>query len=241
MTPNIIELLDGFSRQSRLLITGSEKLILKEYNSRVGLVKWFMVNVSSTPIKPYPYTLSSISRMEREVSFFKASTQGFKKPRIHVVDYIGVRVIRDYIEGEKISYESSAEVYEQYGRNLGMLHCSGWALGDTKLSNFVYNSSGVYVIDAEQAIKTNRIEHYAWDIAVFASTFSIGCYSTCILNEEEYTGKIKSFIEGYLETPCSIPGEVVGILKDRAEILLLIPFPLNFFFLKTLKTIQKHT
>lgn len=244
MNTNILELLDGFSKQSRILVVDSEKLVLKEYGGEAGLIKWLVVNLSSTPVKMYPFVFNPRSRMEREVSFLRTDTPGFMKPGLRVVDYIGVRIIRDYVEGEEVDSSTSPQVFRVLGRSLGMLHCSGWALGDTKVSNFVSNDGRVYIVDAEQAVETWRKEHFSWDLVVFASTLGISCYSSCVTNQRAYLERIEAFLQGYLENPCAPVREAVYSLTEgdsRLLLFLLVPFPLNMGVSRLLKGMQGLT
>ncbi|ACL10969.1 Mn2+-dependent serine/threonine protein kinase [Desulfurococcus amylolyticus 1221n] len=237
MNINILEVLDSLSRQTSVIMVGSKKLVVKEYGREVGLIKWFMVNLSSFSIKMYPFVLNPRNRMEREVAFLKTSTPGFSKPSLYIVDYIGKRIIRGYVEGEKLTYTMPVEVYRLLGELLGRLHCSNWAIGDTKISNFIHSGGEIYIIDAEQAIETRNVEHFIWDLIVLISTLAISCYTNCILNQNTYLDRLQGFIKGYLGSTC-IPMETLSniMLSDDVKILLylLIPFPLNTATVKTL-------
>jgi len=237
---DILELLDSFSRQVDVVAIDSRKLVVKEYGSERGLVKWFIVNLSAIPIGVYPFALNPVNRMEREVGFLRGHTRGFLKPELYVVDYVGKRIVRSYVEGEKLSYHSKPEVFSEFGRSLSELHCSGWALGDTKISNFIYNGKGVYIVDAEQSLKTDSIEHYAWDLVVFLSTLGISCYSNCAINPYFYEERVEGFLKGYLESPCSRVSDAVGAVRNgntRILLYLLVPFPLNT---KAIKLLESH-
>ena len=114
--------------------------------------------MSNLAIGKYPFEQDPSERLEREVNFMRHAENCFDKPQILLVDYSNNTLIRDFIGGDIYSYNAPSIIHYKVARELGKCHEHGWALGDAKISNFVYTSGEhVYIVDAEQATESTAL------------------------------------------------------------------------------------
>ncbi len=149
--------------------------VIKDYKS-----PWAFKWVVSVPfLVVYPYSYFPSSRMFREIAFFKywRGKGKISTPKIIEINYNEKKIKREYISGEKLS-DMGLEGFKMLFMILGTIHSEGWALGDTKPENFIYDAERdvVYVIDAEQSIKSAREDWMAWDVVmslIFAGVYYV--------------------------------------------------------------------
>jgi len=149
--------------------------VIKDYKS-----PWAFKWVISVPfLVVYPYSYSPSSRMFREIAFFKYWKDKGKisTPEIIEINYNEKKIKREYISGEKLS-NMGLNGFKMLFMLLGTIHSEGWALGDTKPENFIYDAKKdvIYVIDAEQSIKSAKEDWMAWDVVmslIFAGVYYV--------------------------------------------------------------------
>jgi len=159
----------ALSQTSPVIVDGV-KLVFKNYAREPGVLKWFLVKTADIVARVYPYTLDPATRMKREVEFFEHEACPVPRPRIFAKDWIKLVLVREFVEGKHADPRDPCD-YRVVGEALAKLHSAGFALGDSKLYNFVITPSGsIYVIDGEQAIETWNKGYMYWDLLVFAVT-----------------------------------------------------------------------
>lgn len=237
---NPLEFLDTFVKQSRFFIVDNNMYVLKEYASEIGLLKWYIIMVSNFAVGIYPFKLDPKERLIREVEFMSKSTKCFKKPEVLIVDYTKPKIVRSFVKGEVYSYDSPINIHYEIGKCLGFCHEEGWVLGDTKITNFVYNEKGLFIVDAEQAIREYNEKYAAWDILVLISTLSMDGYLKAV--KSDYSRIVDFILRGYIDTHRE-SADVIKMLRSnefKPLILLLIPFPLNYVFYKKIGEYVEH-
>lgn len=191
------------------------KAVKKKFSSEVGILKWLPPSIFYKA--SYPFTVVSHERFRRELQFFlSGGGRWFKVPKIYEVDEENTVLIREFIDGSKLTYELG--VSELLGKVLAEIHLRGYALGDVKPSNFIV-SDGIYVIDAEQAVITSNNDLFSWDLILTLLFISY----RYVVEPKDFKIFVKHFIESYLEGGGSILN-VKSIFSIRnLSIALLIP------------------
>jgi tRNA A-37 threonylcarbamoyl transferase component Bud32 len=233
---SIIEYLDDFSKQTQIYELNGKKLVVKNYRKETGILKWLVINATNLTINIYPFAFQPLKRLERECFFFKEAPEVFSKPKIYLVDFVKLKLVREYVEG--VSYSSILDDADLWklGDRLCRLHLEGWALGDSKVSNFVSTGGGIYIVDAEEAIQTRDVRHYAWDLIVLASTMVFFNFDKIVQRRSELEEAVKSFIRGYVETDYGVSRQVVSAFEKpsfKALIYLLMPHPFSKIYITT--------
>ncbi len=236
-TKSFLDMLDDFLSQSKPLTVNSEKYILKTYSKEVGILKWFAISAASWIINAYPYTSSPIERMKREIGFLKSDIKGVNKPRLYIIDWSSNAIIREYVEGETIDPVVKS-VHGDVAAVIARIHNHGIILGDTKYFNFLKTRSGeIYIIDAEQAIKSGNTQYMAWDIVVYLITIMYKLINISTIHKpRRYREYIEYFLEEYMSEKKDYM-EVFRMFKKLNignTIALLVPPPFNAYLLKTL-------
>ena len=149
---SIIEYLDYFSKQTQIYKLNGKKLVIKNYKKETGILKWLVINATNLTINIYPFAFQPLKRLERECFFFKEAPKIFSKPKIYLTDFVKLKLVREYVEGVSYSSILDEAEFRKLGNRLCRLHLEGWALGDSKISNFVSRGRGIYIVDAEEAI-----------------------------------------------------------------------------------------
>lgn len=160
------------------------KIIKKKYNS-FNSYKWLF-----SPLLQlfYPFAALSKSRLERELEFLN-SNNNIKKPKIYSVDLQNKELNREYIDG-KVDYCEGSKL----GKLFSEIHKDGYSLGDSKLDNFICNSEGAYIIDSEQAIKTQKKRYRYWDVSLVILSAAYYNYS----NKAGFKGFLEGFSKEYI-------------------------------------------
>lgn len=184
-------LIDRLISQSEIVIINGKKYVKKRYLKEVGIIKWIPPTILFRV--SYPFTLSPRERFKRELNFMTYGWHGFvKTPKLVSTDEERLEILREYVEGDVINYLRDSE---PLGRALSLIHKEGWALGDVKPTNFLVNESSthVYVIDAEQSVRTDDLTHKAWDVALSAFFASYAYLS----NLTAYENFLQEFLREY--------------------------------------------
>ncbi len=233
-----ISLFDTLAKQTRVISIDGRKLVEKHYHGEPGVIKWYIIVPSSYALGVYPFKLKPMDRLESEVAFMRSTDACFFKPELVLVDYVGLRLIREYVNGHVYGFNAPPETHFKVAEEIGKCHELGWALGDTKTTNFVYSEKGIYIVDAEQSIRSAKLEHYAWDLLVYFSTLSIEGYIKALYFEKTREEVFGAAIKGYLRGNSSHGVKVIERLTShplRYLLYLLIPFPLNYMLHKKLE------
>ena len=211
----------GFYTQTRLIRVDDRNIVVKCYSSSTSF-KWYLI---SPAFRRYPYTSDPVERMNREINFFTYNWEnGIKVPKIIDFDFDTLCIYREFVDGEEIN---TPEHFEELGKALKYIHSKGFALGDTKVENFLYNSS-INVIDAEQSIETKNNSYFAWDLLVL--TFSIAY--KFLKDPNTFYLSLNSLLEGY-----SLDKEVAKEMTNisNIQLLTLIPFTHYNYFRKAVE------
>lgn len=236
MMKRLIDFIESSSSQVTVIErTPSEKRVLKKYSGGVGLIKWFIIKAATIPVPLYPIAFNPRIRMQRELNFFEYMSKYMKTPRIYEVSWDELSVEREYVAGEPIYVSDEEDVFRKLGSALGLVHSHERALGDSKCSNFVASSSSdIVIVDAEQAIETTNIEHYAWDVVVLIATLSYTINN--ILDVGGFKNKVKPILEGYVSTyNASTLKAIVDDARLKAFLSITTPTPFNFAALEVIK------
>ncbi|AWR94896.1 serine/threonine protein kinase [Acidianus brierleyi] len=210
---NIENIFRTFYTQSKIVRYDGNKYVKKCYGSNVSL-KWFFI----TPLfRSYPYVADPNERMRREIDFLTNPWKGISVPRLIDFDFSENCIVREFIEGK---IPATIQDFKLLGKTLRNIHDSGFAMGDTKFENFLINDS-VYVIDAEQAIKTDSKEYRAWDLAVFVLFLSY----KFLYEIGEYENILREFLISYSPTKEELL--YINNLKNIALLSLFPPLHLN--------------
>jgi len=213
-------LIDRLISQSEIVTIDGRKYVRKRYLKEVGIIKWIPPTILFRV--SYPFTLSPRERFKRELDFMTYGWQGFvRTPKPVHVDEEKLEILREYVEGNVINYLRDSE---PLGKALALIHSEGWALGDVKPTNFLVDndSTHVYVIDAEQSVRTNNLTHKAWDIALSAFFASYAYLSDLTTYE--------SFLQEFLREYVRRWEGGVAVLKELSSmrfggIFLIMPLP----------------
>ncbi|MEZ0393650.1 MAG: hypothetical protein ABWK00_01190 [Desulfurococcaceae archaeon] len=219
--------------QTKFLELAGERLAIKDYAREPGIVKWLVIKTANLAVQVYPFVLSAAARLEREAAALRSIRRGFKTPRPRLIDYGGQLLVREYVEGDDYSrHVLDRGPSELIGRALGELHSSGWALGDTKATNFVISEEGVpYLVDAEQAVEGPRPEQMAWDVLVLASTSVTRVLEADIRLLPRYRPSFEALLASYVDALGDLARDVARAsrgLRMRVVAGLLLPYPFSF-------------
>ncbi len=188
-------LIDRLISQSEIVVIDGRKYVRKRYLKEVGIIKWIPPTILFRV--SYPFTLSPRERFKRELNFMTYGWQGFvRTPKPVHIDEENLEILREYVEGSVINYLRDSE---PLGRALALIHGEGWALGDVKPTNFLVNkdSTHVYVIDAEQSVRTNDLTHKAWDITLTAFFASYAYLSDLTAYEAFLQEFLREYVRGW--------------------------------------------
>ncbi len=156
--------------QAEIIVRNGKRYVVKSFQVARGVLKW--VSLGLVYKASYPFALTPDARMKRELDFMGDEHDRVRTPRIVDVDYSRKIVVREYIEGSPLrpwAYEADAA---RLGEILAWIHAEGWVMGDTKPTNFLEAPGGqIYVVDAEQSLRTEDPRLRGWDLLV-AITFT---------------------------------------------------------------------
>lgn len=237
---NILDYIDRGFGQVSLEEAGNVKIVVKSYSVEKSYAKWLLIKTLNIPTRVYPFVMNPYERIRREICFTMGNAVLGIVPRLILVDWIGKRVVKEYVDGlivdpkEHSSYESVAET-------LSRIHSNNYAMGDSKYSNFLKKDSKIVVVDAEQAISTENPHYMYWDLIVFLST----SLTRLIYGYSRFKGLeslIETFLNSYFEK-CDKALEVFESprnAKYRLATYALIPYPFNIKLLSTIDRIKRR-
>lgn len=209
--------IDKLIAQVEVIELEGKKYVIKKFAKEVGVVKWipptvfFRVN--------YPFTLVPKERFDREVRFFEQEWTCFRTPKLYEKDPKNLIIVREFIDGKPATYSHHSK---KLGKFFAILHTHDWSLGDTKPTNFLVTEDGIlYIIDAEQAIPTDKDIHKAWDLML--SSFFIAY--RFLSNPDRYLEVLSEFINSYLHEGGKL--EVIEELTTAkfSGLAILMPLP----------------
>jgi Kae1-associated kinase Bud32 len=184
----------------------------------VKALKWVVLNVWALMSKRFD--MSPMSRLYREYSALKNLREaGLNTPKTLAVALDQKILVMEYIDGPDLGQillqilggeDEELGVVRLYGEELGKVHRSGYTLGDTKPSNTIFSNSKIYLVDLEQAA---RSDERGWDIAEF-----IYYSSKLTVDGKRVSRLVGEFLDGYLRY-----GEKMWI-KESLKLNYLAPF-----------------
>ncbi|MEM3229412.1 MAG: hypothetical protein QXD85_04365, partial [Fervidicoccaceae archaeon] len=202
--------------QTSFKIVDGKKLAVKNYTKPSGIIKWLLLNFPPIPFY-YPLTLDPAERMRREIDFFSHEAEGFLIPKIYNIDWKKIVLEREYIEGRHPSFEDEKDL-KSVGMALSFIHRAERCLGDTKPQNFLIAENGVYVIDAEQSLLSCQKRRFiGWDVAL---SILFIFWNNPLISPNEFSSKVRSFLNGYKEAGSKISWEIV---REAHPLILLTP------------------
>jgi len=179
--------------------SGKEARFVFKHFADIRSVKWAILNVWTAPRK---FSTSPQARMHREYSASIALRRGgVATPSIIGAVLDDKILVKEFIEGERLSdivqgiltgRSGDTSTVAAFGESLGLVHETGYALGDTKATNVVVTKDGqLYFTDLEQAAEGGD---QAWDIASF-----LYYQAKLSLRDAGMRKVADAFLEGYKE------------------------------------------
>jgi tRNA A-37 threonylcarbamoyl transferase component Bud32 len=189
--------------------TGNEEVkYVFKYFADIRSMKWALLNVWSLSRK---FSMSPQARMHRE---YNASLvlreKGVATPTIVGGALDDKVLVKEFIEGERLSdivqeiqngKSEATETVRRFGQSMGIIHNTGFAVGDSKANNVIVRSDAtskgpenadLYFTDLEQATEGGD---QAWDVAEFVY------YQAKLSFKDSGARKVAdAFLEGYRET-----------------------------------------
>jgi TP53 regulating kinase-like protein len=147
-----------------ILGQGAEAIISKQEDGTV---------LKDRPVKSYRHPSIDNSlrkfRTRREAKVFaKLEEMNFPAPRVHSVDDKEMKIVMDFVEGEKVAdmLEQNPSLAKEIGKKIGILHAHNIVHGDLTTSNMIL-SSEVFFIDFGLSQVSLKAEDKAVDIHLF--------------------------------------------------------------------------
>lgn len=172
----------------------SRSVVVKNYTD-VRSLKWALLGIWASAANKF--STGPLSRMDREYGVTLALREmGVLVPRILAVAPAERVLVKDFVEGPTLSSEINSYLrgdshpmppVPAYGALMARVHGGGIALGDTKPSNVIDATEGLYLTDLEQAYPGGD---QAWDVAEFLF------YTAKLSNREDAMKKVASAFLG---------------------------------------------
>ncbi len=174
-------------------------LVVKKYQDLRSL-KWSGVNILCAFTKKFE--THPLSRLAREYSALKdLKKAGIRTPKVYGV-VPGERILAiEFVEHDTSTWEVSLKALggdeeslahiREYGRAVGRVHETGYAIGDTKPGNALFTNGEPCIIDLEQAEMGGD---QSWDVINY-----LYCTAVASLSRERMRRITGEFVEGYLE------------------------------------------
>jgi len=191
--------------------THAKSVVIKNY-ADVRALKWALLGIWASTAKKF--SASANSRLEREYGMtLRLNTMGVLVPRVLAVAPAERILVKEFVSGPTLSsvinsFLKGAQVglasVSAYGEVVARLHEAGIALGDSKPSNVVVASDGLYLTDLEQAYPGGD---QSWDIAEFLY------YTAKLSTREDSMSKVaEAFLGSYAKF-----GDRSRIAKARGQ------------------------
>lgn len=224
----------GFAQVS-LEEVSNVKIVVKSYSVEKSYAKWLLIKTLNLPAKLYPFVMNPYERIKREIFFTEMNIELGIVPRIILIDWIGKKIVKEYIDGSTIDLNDPSS-FETIADIISKIHNNEFALGDSKYSNFLRKDSRLILVDAEQAIETENPNYMFWDLIVFLST----SLTRLIYGYSRFRGlenTIEIFLNKYFEESSKAIEvlESVRNAKYRLATYTLIPYPFNIKFISIIK------
>ena len=176
-----------------------KSVVVKNYTD-VRALKWALLGIWASTAKKF--SASANSRLEREYGMtLRLQSMGILVPRVLAVAPGERIMVKEFIRGPTLasvinSYMKGApeglRSVHAYGDVIARVHAGGIALGDSKPSNVVVASDGLYLTDLEQAYPGGD---QTWDIAEFLY------YTPKLSIREEAMKKVaQAFLDSYAKS-----------------------------------------
>jgi len=176
--------------------TREKSVVVKNYTD-VRSLKWALLGVWASAANKF--STAPLARMDREYGMtLSLGAMGVLVPailavapaeRILVKEFVSGPILSNIINGYLRGSPDDIGPVSAYGELMARVHSSGLVLGDTKPSNVVVSSGGLFLTDLEQALPDGD---KAWDIAEFLY------YTAKLSNREEAMKKVAAtFLESY--------------------------------------------
>jgi len=172
-----------------------KSVVVKNYTD-VRALKWALLGIWASTAKKF--SASANSRLEREYGMtLRLQSMGILVPRVLAVAPGERIMVKEFIRGPTLASVINSclkgapeglRSVSAYGEVIARTHAAGIALGDSKPSNVVVASDGLYLTDLEQAYPGGD---QSWDIAEFL-------YYTAKLSVRE--DAMKKVAEAFLES-----------------------------------------
>ena len=186
-------------------------VVVKNYTD-VRALKWALLGIWASTAKKF--SASASSRLEREYGItLRLNSIGILVPRVLAVAPGERIMVKEFIKGPTLasvinSYLKGApeglRSISAYGDVIAKVHAAGIALGDSKPSNVVVASDGLYLTDLEQAYPGGD---QSWDIAEFLY------YTPKLSIREEAMKRVaEAFLDSYSKS-----GDRSKIAKARGQ------------------------
>jgi tRNA A-37 threonylcarbamoyl transferase component Bud32 len=178
---------------------GETKIVAKKFKDFWSF-KWVVANLMTVTAKQFE--ARPLQRLARE---YKGSVclkeAGALTPRIVLVAPDESVIVKEYIVGENLEPltrqamrgdRNASNKVRQFAEVLGRIHSMGYALGDSKPSNFLVNAQGINIVDLEQSEEGGE---QPWDIVEYLYYSAITAESP-----EAVVHLVRVFKSGYSKT-----------------------------------------
>ncbi len=197
------------------LVKGGWKSAVVKYYRLPATLKWIVAAGVALPI--YPYRLAPRERLEAEYeAVIELGDKGFPVPEPIMLDLYGMRAAYEYIEGtplhQLVAKDPLAPSLAEAAALLAQLHREGWVMGDANPSNFIVSRYSTYIVDLEQARRSDRLRHQAWDLAVLV-------YYTFLFNPQEPGNRAALIARAYISA-----GGEPHVVTEASRVVYALPF-----------------
>jgi TP53 regulating kinase and related kinases len=105
----------------------------------------------------------------------QAKNAGVSTPYLYDVDPPASTLVMEYVKGSRLKdviamAGGTDEVFNEFGRNVGLLHRAGIMHGDLTTANVVRRSGTLVFVDFGLSIRTERLEDHAVDLRLIKET-----------------------------------------------------------------------
>ena len=100
----------------------------------------------------------------------QAKRAGVAAPYLYDVDPPASTLVMEYVDGARLkdvvasTADGADELFQEFGRNVGLLHRAGIMHGDLTTANVVRRGRSLVFVDFGLSIRTERVEDHAVDL-----------------------------------------------------------------------------